>query len=638
MIYKSYIDGFRALSIISVVTYHAFPNLLPGGYIGVDFFFVISGYLITGILLEKFETNQPIFFNFYARRIKRLFPALILIFIFCYVVGWFFLLANEFKELNQHIFWGTIFLSNFRLFFDIGYFDQSSNLKPLLHLWSLSIEEQFYLVWPIFLYFLKGKTKLFFGVFTFTLISLLACLLLQYVNQGANFYLPITRFWELSAGAILLLFERKKLTLLNKNISPIFLCGLIFLTFSPLFIFTHDTRFPGFSSLWPVSFFLVLFYLTNEKTFIYWNSFLSNRVMVFIGKISYPLYLWHWVFLSLATIIFSERSTQITLIAIALSFILSVLTYLMIENPIQKMSNWFSFVLILVMAVIAGMSYSAYSRGGLEFRYQKLVNIPESFKRDFVKWENKGMQPEGNCELPFHFPNKKICVNGVSLESPRVVVIGDSHAFSAYWGLSKILNENGVEVSLTGKGACLPYGSLNIKEVSSSCAPIIDHQLKYIANKESIKKVIFSHRYAYLSDQSTKETFEKFEISMAQTFDMLLRANKQIIFLMPVPELRFDPRLCVGELPLGRSRPKNDCSYSLESELDRQFMVRQSILNILKHRPEIVVYEPSNFICPEGNCSLLIDGKIVFMDDNHLSESGSILQAVDLMNKISLSK
>lgn len=638
MTYKSYIDGLRALSILSVVFYHALPNLLPGGYIGVDFFFVISGYLITGILLAKIDKRESFILEFYSRRIKRLFPALIFIFIFCYVIGWFFLLANEFKELNQHIFLGAIFLSNFRLLSDIGYFDQSSNLKPLLHLWSLAIEEQFYFIWPIFLYICTKLGKLIHGILIFTFFSFLCCIFFQYNNPEINFYLPLTRFWELSVGAALFLFEKKNYQIHFKRYSSILIFGLVFLTFSPLFIFNHETKFPGFISLWPISTFLVLFYMTNKGVFVSWNSFLSSNAMIFLGKISYPLYLWHWVVLSFATIIFSELTILMTLTAIGFSFAMSVITFFFIEKPIRSMSNWVAVTLVLLMMVIIGMSYSAYSRDGLEFRYKKLLNIPENFKQDFTKWENKGMLPEGDCNFPFHFPKKKICVDDSYLKDPNIIVMGDSHAFSAYWGLAKLLKPEGYRVSLTGMGACLPYINLYIKEVSTNCASIINDQLGYIASNTAIKNVIFSHRYAYLGDNSSQESFDKLEKSMTQTFDLLLQANKTITYLMPVPELHVNPRLCVSELPLGRYKPVGECTFILESELQRQSKVRESILRVLKSRPTINIYEPSDFICPEGKCSATINGQIVFMDANHLSESGSMLQAVNIMSKVSFAK
>jgi hypothetical protein len=480
--------------------------------------------------------------------------------------------------------------------------------------------------------------KLIHGVLIFTFLSFLCCIFFQYSNPEINFYLPLTRFWELSVGAALFIFEKKNYQIQFKKYSSILIFGLVFLTFSPLLIFNHETTFPGFISLWPISTFLVLFYLTNKGIFLFWNNFLSSKVMIFLGKISYPLYLWHWAVLSLATIIFSELTVLMTLTAIGFSFAMSVITFFFIEKPIRSMSNWAAIALVFLMMVIIGTSYSAYSRDGLEFRYKKLVNIPENFKQDFTKWENKGMQPEGDCTFPFHFPKKKICVDDSRLNDPNIIVVGDSHAFSAYWGFAKLLKPEGHHVSLTGMGACLPYINLYIKEVSINCAPIINEQLDYIASNTAIKNVIFSHRYAYLGDNSSQESFDKFEKSMAQTFDLMLQANKKITYLMPVPELRVDPRLCVGELPLGRSRPEGGCTYILESELLRQSRVRESILKVLKSRPTINIYESSDFICPEGKCSAIINGKIVFMDANHLSESGSMLQAVSVMSKISFAK
>ena len=202
--YRADIDGLRAIAVLSVISFHAFPNWIKGGFIGVDIFFVISGYLISTIIFSNLENNCFNFIEFYNRRIKRIFPALILILFFCLTMGWFTLFADEYKQLGKHTLGGTSFASNFVFWKESGYFDNTAESKPLLHLWSLGIEEQFYIIWPLLLWF-AWKTK--FNLLIITLSTLIISFGLNideiHNNKVAAFYLPQTRFWELLVGATL---------------------------------------------------------------------------------------------------------------------------------------------------------------------------------------------------------------------------------------------------------------------------------------------------------------------------------------------------------------------------------------------------------------------------------------------------
>jgi peptidoglycan/LPS O-acetylase OafA/YrhL len=202
--YRADIDGLRALAVLSVVSFHAFPNMLKGGFIGVDIFFVISGFLISTIIFENLERDSFSFVEFYSRRIKRIFPALLLVLIACYTFGWFVLLADEYKQLGKHIAGGAGFVSNFLFWKESGYFDNAADTKPLLHLWSLGIEEQFYIVWPLLLWFAwKQRLNLLTITLTVLIISFALNINKVHSNVVAVFYSPQTRFWELLTGSVL---------------------------------------------------------------------------------------------------------------------------------------------------------------------------------------------------------------------------------------------------------------------------------------------------------------------------------------------------------------------------------------------------------------------------------------------------
>ncbi|QNF13917.1 acyltransferase [Aeromonas jandaei] len=211
--YRPDIDGLRAVAVLSVVAFHAFPAWMKGGFIGVDVFFVISGFLITTIIFENLDRGTFSFTEFYARRIRRIFPALALVLLMCLTIGWFLLLPEELNQLGSHIAAGAGFVSNLVLWGESGYFDNAAESKPLLHLWSLGIEEQFYIFWPFFLW-LAWKKK--FNLLTLTTLVALASLYfnLKGIKQDATaaFYSPQTRFWELLSGSILAWFVLYKKT------------------------------------------------------------------------------------------------------------------------------------------------------------------------------------------------------------------------------------------------------------------------------------------------------------------------------------------------------------------------------------------------------------------------------------------
>jgi peptidoglycan/LPS O-acetylase OafA/YrhL len=245
--YRSDIDGLRAIAILSVIAFHAFPSWCQGGFVGVDIFFVISGYLISTIIFTSLEqTDSFSFKQFYARRIKRIFPALILVMATCYLLGWFTLLTDEYKQLGKHIAGGSGFVSNFILWNETGYFDKGATLKPLQHLWSLGIEEQFYIVWPLLLYF---AWKFRFNLLVLALIIISASFWASVikVNHDAigGFYSPATRFWELMIGSVLaylMLYRPNKNNIKLQSVKAF--AGIILIVVA-VFGLNKNIAFPG---------------------------------------------------------------------------------------------------------------------------------------------------------------------------------------------------------------------------------------------------------------------------------------------------------------------------------------------------------------------------------------------------------
>src|SRR6202451_3205907 len=370
--YRPDIDGLRAIAVLAVIGFHAFPAWVRGGFVGVDVFFVISGYLISTILLAGMERGSFRFSQFYMRRIRRIFPALIVVLLACMVAGWFLLFSFEYKALGKHVAGSAAFVSNFVLWNEAGYFDKAAAIKPLLHIWSLGIEEQFYIVWPMLLY-LVWKRK------AATLSLLLLLLTFSFTfnvlssDPAADFYSPLTRFWELMAGAVLAylsLHWEDLAAIFGKLPRPAFqiigagaaresitrnattVIGLLLIVTTVLTV-DETMKFPGWWALPPVvGTFLMI--ASGPHTWIN-NKLLASRGLVAIGLISYPLYLWHWPLLSFMRIVNGTAPSPVAAaLAILLSFVLAWLTYLLVEKPLRfgKSGPMKAAALFVVMAAI----------------------------------------------------------------------------------------------------------------------------------------------------------------------------------------------------------------------------------------------------------------------------------------------
>lgn len=624
------IDGLRALAVLSVILFHGFPQFFPGGFIGVDIFFVISGYLITQIIVSQISSNQFSFIEFYSRRIRRIFPALILVFIAVYALGWFVMLPGEFMQLGKHIAAGAGFISNWVYWLEAGYFDEMAELKPLLNLWSLGVEEQFYIFWPcIILILMKSKLGLHKVLIGLALASFLLNILFVKNYQSATFYLPFARTWELGLGGLIATnyFHFDRLGL-NKNLlSALGLCGVII----PIFTLSAQSVFPGWAVVSPVLGTALLLYTTQSEVLV--SKALAMRWPVSLGLISYPLYLWHWPALSFGRLIKGGDLTLFeTSFLLLVSIFLAYVTYVLLEKRIRNLGAKTVITLCILMTGIGFQGWNTFHREGLEYRLTKNIQIPLEQKQDFVKWEKKGMFPTGNCEPGFIYPEAYICAQSNESKEADIVVIGDSHAFSAYWGIAKSYGDQHV-VRLVGEGACLPFIDGARFGQYSSCENTINKQIEWIAKNSKIKTVFIFHRNRLISSSEDREDFQ---LSAKKTFDQLLATGKRVIYVYSVPELNFEPRLCVGELPLGRSNPVDRCSYLLQRELNRQSSYRDAIDMVLKKYPAIGVYDPAVFLCPEGQCNAVLKNRVMFTDSNHLSESGSYMQGASIKRQFPL--
>jgi peptidoglycan/LPS O-acetylase OafA/YrhL len=498
-VYRSDIDGLRAIAVLSVVGFHAWPQFLPGGFIGVDVFFVISGFLISTIIFKASDKDIFSLKEFYLRRIRRIFPALLIVLIACYLCGWVTLLADDFKQLGLHIGAGAAFLSNFLLWHETGYFDKAAEAKPLLHLWSLGIEEQFYVFWPTLLYFAYTKklNRLSLVILVF-LVSFVLCAGRIPAGREAVFYSPISRMWELAIGSVLAhLTLHRPLALqelgrrLDKNLAAVVysapqpmgktlrdmtsVLGIACIA-AALTILDRTKLFPGWWALLPtVGAFLLI---AAGPAALVNRTLLSNRLMQGVGLISFPLYLWHWPLLS-----FASRNSNWILTdrlrfgVVALSIVLAWAVWALVEQPIRRGGRLKiqAAVLAALMFVVGGVGLYTYKNGGFAFRWSALQNIAG------MQVDYRALLRIGTCELEFTYQNETSfgdCTHHAQIEnSGSIIDWGDSLASSLYPGL---VDRYGKEFSVTqlttgGCPALLNYMNENCMRIN---AYVLDRGIK----------------------------------------------------------------------------------------------------------------------------------------------------------------
>lgn len=667
--YRRDIDGLRALAILSVLIFHAFPSILPGGFVGVDVFFVISGFLISGLIFKGLEINQFSIAVFYARRIKRIFPALIVILLATYAMGWFTLLADEFKALGKYVFAGVGFLENVVLYKEAGYFDTASELKPLMHLWSLAVEEQFYLIFPLLVWCITKVRLNLFLILSFAILAGFALNIHEtHINIVGAFFLPQPRFWELLCGALLAYFRLRLGSPLigrERKYAPRFasvkriqqmlpgaslLCntasvgGLLGLVLS-VFIIHQEYRFPGWWVALPVVATLLIL-VAGPKAWCN-RYFLSNPAMVWIGLISYPLYLWHWPLLSYARIISSAPlSVETRILILIASTILAWATYIFIEKPIRLGRRMPHRVLILgVLAVLIGVTgFNTYQRDGYAFR--TYIKQYKNNRNELVRTpaiDAGCLKYVGNQQPLFDYCR----FNHATDNDKTVALIGDSHAHVAFAGVADLLTESGVNTLMLANSSCPPFlGYLTGREelAREGCRKKMDQLIDAVANNRAIRKVfIFSRgpiyiygrgfgaiespsgvKTIYAADDMGREGAAAFGAGLDKTIARLKSSGKTVYYVLENPEMGFDVSVCVA-------RPFRDaqanCSIGTREVLKRQSEYRSAVSAI----PGIKVIDTLSAFCKGDSCSPVRNGVLLYADNNHLSVSGSQLQADEIL-------
>jgi peptidoglycan/LPS O-acetylase OafA/YrhL len=638
--YRPDIDGLRAVAVISVVIFHAIPEWLQGGFIGVDIFFVISGFLISGIIFGALEAGNFTFSEFYGRRIRRIFPSLCLVILSVYTLGWFVLLSDEFYQLGRHIAAGSGFASNLLLWSETGYFDTDSFSKPLLHLWSLGIEEQFYIVWPL-LVWIAWRFRLRIPKLVLILCLTSFCLNVTLIrnNPTAAFYSPLTRAWELLAGGLLALVSSGKVYS-DRSANLLSTLGALLLTLGFMLI-RQSMVFPGFWAILPVSGATLLILAGPRAWLNRWV--LSSKFMVWLGLISFPLYLWHWPLISLMSMIAGEKvSLAARLWSIGISIVLSILTYCFIERPIRFGSKKRPKVigLVAIMAMIGCLGcLTSFCKG---FPSRSINSVQGQQLEDLQRtYDNSVGWLCSNTEFKFghcHFTS----------ETPEIVILGDSHAQALFFGVKRYAPQ--AKVAMVGNAGCPPFLNIisrdkyRVTEVNK-CADGVSKAIPFIATTPSARRIILSFRGTlYVSGKGFGEGWdwifsphdgnqqdtqlraeELLEARLKEVLGLLTNADKEILFVIDQPELGFDSRKCLDSRPYRSllSTESFKCKVTRSAYDKRSAQYRKLITRVLEQFPSVEVIDAAQALCDNQFCYAKINNRILYSDDDHLSPYGA---------------
>lgn len=638
--YRPDIDGLRAVAVLSVVVYHAFPGGLNAGFLGVDVFFVISGYLITKIIHKDIKNGSFSIRQFYSRRIRRIFPALFLVLGSTLVFGFLFLFPSELANLGKHVFFGAIFASNFVLWSEVGYFDASAWEKILLHLWSLAVEEQFYIIWPFALYyaFIKCRRQNLFLLSLFA-GSFFLYIVLYRINPTAAFYFSPSRFWELLAGACVALFAKPwtKRAIVS-NIAAGSACFVLFAG-----IVAGDEHDP---SLPFVTLFVVL-----ASAFLIWigpaswfnRVLLSNRAMVWFGLISYPLYLWHWPILAFLRIGQDGSivlSYPVGIAAIVVSVFLAWATYRFVERGLRFNPSGLTVPSLASSIALSGALGLAISLGGgLASRIQVDPPAGVTLFEDYPHPQN-----DSSCDDRYaHMKDFWACVV-TRPDEVDLVLIGDSHANQYIQSFRKLTP--GQTVLNISEPGCLPFNGFG----SQSCLAMQRRILSFLEMNENPPTVLLTGYFSFLAAGFAGENREGERVARPLTpeteklflengrwfLSELVQIGVPIYVLGDIPDLIDRPAAClsvegmlISHLRIQEerwvTRRGDDCFISFVDYKERIEPHDTVLSNLLAEFPQVRFFAARDVLCRGEECFAMRDATPLYWNSDHLTLEGADL-------------
>jgi peptidoglycan/LPS O-acetylase OafA/YrhL len=621
--YRPDIDGLRAVAVLSVVGYHAFRSVVRGGFIGVDIFFVISGFLISSIIFDSLKRDSFSFIEFYRRRIARIFPALLLLLFACYAVGWLTLLPPEYKELGKQIAGGAGYVSNFVLWNEHGYFEQAADAKPLLHLWSLGIEEQYYIFWPLLSYVAwKRRLNLLAITLAIGAVSFALNVGKASTDSVAAFYSPQTRFWELLVGSALAygVLHRERWAS-NDNVALAEARSLVGAALIAVGLATIavDRAFPGWWALLPTIGTALI--ISAGATAWLNRTVLSNRVLVWFGLISYPLYLWHWPLLSFAQIIENGLPPRpVRLVAVVASIALAWLTYELVEKPLRfgRFKAAKGVGLFACMIVVGALGFQSFASGGLTSR--SIAKSTRQLTAAMTDWDY--YQTPSLSGQPADITNRFI---GLSPQS--VLFIGDSLMAQYYPRVAVLYSDRDklprYSALFVAKPGCrpIPHGEA-VNTRNYGCDAYYVAVMRTAKDPVYREIVIAANWEAMFSDKVGTENLSEFTADIKA----LKQLGKDIVLISLHPHSSlFDPLQLAKPFRFALfSRDAQRIPQNLwhdRPQLERQDQEVTARLADLARAVGATMVDPFDYFCTAAKCPVVVAGKPLYRDEWHYRAS-----------------
>jgi len=624
--YRPDIDGLRAVAVLAVLVGHAGFSFFSGGFVGVDIFFVISGYLITKILYSEMKEHSFTFKSFYMRRVRRILPAFYVVAITTLVAGYFLMLPKDFEQLARSFIASAFFYSN--MFFaraSEDYFSYVAHEMPLLHMWSLSVEEQFYLAWPLFLTLLANRSSakiLLVIIAAIIIVSFGVAQIWLASAPIAAYYNIVARAGELLMGGFLAVLPNNKNMIGPRAANIASVIGLLLVCGSIVLMDEH-TVFPGINAFWPC-FGAVLIIMAGNNREALSYKLLSCRAMVFVGLISYSLYLWHWPLLAYTRYLQYEITAGVGICLIVISILLAYLSWRYVEQPFRRKRGandpgrnkrifaGFSFASLILAFVFAQGAVSSLSGNARNFQD---VQGNVDYASRLTGWCS--VDSDDGFDLPFSEKYLN-CATGTGSAATRGLLWGDSHAGSYAPFVDYIGKELGVSLVEMSTAACPP--GLSPNQVVGFFQPTICRGFR-----QEAKKNIADKKYDIIFMAARWESYTKwFNHNIYDAIVFASQNSKMVIVFAQVPRFEFDVGRCyVKEAVLPLS---NECGEDRRYPLlDSVEAANKNVLARIASLPNVQFIDISQFLCDGGTCSPFLDGQPVYYDDDHLSIKGSQL-------------
>ncbi|MEM6410915.1 MAG: acyltransferase family protein [Pseudomonadota bacterium] len=625
------IEGMRAIAVLLVVVYHAGFVWTPGGFIGVDIFFAISGYLITGLLIAESETAGRISLaQFYARRGRRLLPAAFLMISVTIIASHFIYGPYEKLQTTKFAASASLYVSN--IFFAMqsdDYFSAAMQNNPFLHTWSLAVEEQFYLVWPLLIValiaMLKSRVNLISALLIFTVVSFSLCIVLTIVSPAWAFYSLPTRAWEFSVGGLarLAIADASRISMSVRKVGT---CIAMAIIAASAILITEDYVFPGWWAAIPVLAATAILTLGGVDGPL--HKLLGNSIIQWIGTRSYAIYLWHWPALRLTDLWFGELTPLLAFLAITGCLIIAHLSYELVENPIRR-GRWISRTTMASLASSAALTIGGAGVAFAGFLGAKL-QMNDPYQQELIfdwKFGDDGINPD--CfNWPHSVTDVWVCEFGDEASERKVALLGDSHA--RHWArpLQQLAEENSFKLRTFLKGSC-PIADVDmfsnwLKRSFIECNIWRDQAIAQIINEKPMHVIIGMFSYGQLPrlmPPIDEPSLVHWANGVEHTIRRLQEAGIRVIFIRQLPVLQLNAPDCLSRVIMA-GRDTSVCNVSRADAFNTD--LREFETEVLSKFDDIAVMDFTEHFCDEDTCYASRDSNVLYRDEHHVSVKFSI--------------